>query len=96
MADEPKIETTETEATDKTRREFVKRSAQVAVTAPAVAMLLSATTKPASAQITLYEASQAHILDDFTSGNDHEDVDALKTHSNTRSGRPEVDDTFTG
>jgi len=64
----------------KTRREFVKTSAQVAVTAPAVAMLLSG--KPALAQISPYQASQSHILDDFTFGNNEEDVDAL----NGRSG----------
>ena len=67
----------------------------LAVTAPAVAMLLSATTKPASAQITAYSASQLHILDDFTSGNDHEDIDALKLGTNSLGGNPEVDDTFT-
>jgi hypothetical protein len=92
MAEETKIETTD--GGSKTRRDFVKKSAQVAVTAPAVAMLLSATTKPASAT-TLYQAEASHILDDFTSGNDHEDVDALRLGSNTRSGNPEVDDTFT-
>ncbi len=38
----------------KTRRTFVKTAAQVAVTAPAVAMLLSATTKNAAAQASPY------------------------------------------
>ena len=38
----------------KTRRAFVMTAAQVAVTAPAVAMLLTATTKPAAAQNLCY------------------------------------------
>ena len=66
----------------KTRRTFVKTAAQVAVTAPAVSILLASTTKPASAQISPYQASQSHILDDFTFGNNEEDVDGLKLHSN--------------
>jgi hypothetical protein len=47
MADEIKAENSE--ASKKTRRAFVTTAAQVAVTAPAVAMLLSASTKPAEA-----------------------------------------------
>lgn len=42
-------EHSENEPTLPTRRQFVKTSAQVAVTAPAVAVLLSATTKQAFA-----------------------------------------------
>ena len=38
----------------KTRRTFVKTAAQVAVTAPAVALLLTATTKNAAAQPSPY------------------------------------------
>lgn len=68
------------QAGQKSRREFVKTSAQVAVTAPAVAMLLSS--KPAHAQINPYNASVSHILDDFTFGSNEEDVDAI----NGRSG----------
>ena len=45
MAEESKIE-----GIEKTRRSAIKTAAQVAVTAPAVAMLLSASTKAASAQ----------------------------------------------
>jgi hypothetical protein len=45
MEEEKKVE-----AAQQSRRAFVKTAAQVAVTAPAVAMLLSATTKPAAAQ----------------------------------------------
>lgn len=41
------------EAADQTRRAFFRKSAEVAVTAPAVAVLLSATTKSAKAQ-TIY------------------------------------------
>lgn len=45
-------ETKSAEADVKGRREFLKTAAQVAVTAPAVAMLLTATTKKAAAQTT--------------------------------------------
>lgn len=75
------------------RRDFVKTSAQVAVTAPAVAMLLSASTKRAFA-VPIYVASSLHILDDFTFGNLNEDIDAIALHSNFnfRDGRPQQDD----
>jgi hypothetical protein len=69
---ESKTETTE--PAQKSRRTFVKTAAQVAVTAPAVGLLLSATTKPAAA-LTAYSATTFHVLDDFTSGNTHEDID---------------------
>jgi negative regulator of sigma E activity len=83
MAEENKPEETNIEsAAQKTRRRFVQTAAQVAVTAPAVALLLSATTKPAAAQITAYQASQNHILDDFTFGNTEEDIDAINLGSN--------------
>jgi hypothetical protein len=39
----------------KSRRAFVKTAAQVAVTAPAVALLLSASSKPAAAQVAAYD-----------------------------------------
>ena len=51
MSEEIKIETL------KTRRSAIKTAAQVAVTAPAVGLLLSASTKAASARI--------HYGDDF-------------------------------
>jgi len=67
----------------KSRRAFVITVGQVAVTAPAVTMLLSATSKSAMAQtISPYQASSLHILDDFTFGNTHEDVDAIAQQSN--------------
>jgi len=47
MAEETKIESIATEA--KTRRSAIKTAAQVAVTAPAVGLLLSAGTKSAMA-----------------------------------------------
>ncbi len=50
MEDENKVEPAE-DAKEKSRREFVKGAAKAAVVAPAVVMLLSATTKPAKAQI---------------------------------------------
>jgi len=68
------------------RRDLVKKSAQVAVTAPAVAMLLNASTKQAFAQISPYQATNLHILDDFTFGNNQEDIDALRTGSNFGAG----------
>ena len=79
MPDEGNIR--ETNATS--RREVVKKSAQVAVTAPAVALLLNASTKPVFAQpIGASSASAHHILDDFTFGNNEEDIDAIKLHNN--------------
>ena len=92
MADEKKID--ENEVEQKGRRAFVKTSAAVAVTAPAVAMLLTASTKSASAAPTPYNAIVSHILDDFTFGNDHEDIDAINAGSNTNPniGAPEQDD----
>jgi hypothetical protein len=77
MAEE--IKATTVAESVKSRRAFVKTATQVAVTAPAVGLLLSATTKTASAQgPTAYEASQQHILDDFTFGNTDEDIDGCK------------------
>lgn len=93
MAEE-KIELTEDG--QKTRRGFVKTAAQVAVTAPAVALLLNASTTPAAAQISPYQATQQHILDDFTFGNNREDIDALGTGTNfnPNNGTTNLDDTF--
>ncbi len=80
------------EPAQKSRRDFVKTSAQVAVTAPAVAMLLSS--RAAKAQISNYGASQSHILDDFTFGNNREDIDAhaLGSNFNPNNGKPQLDD----
>jgi hypothetical protein len=74
MSEDKKIEPVVGE--QKSRRAFVKTAAQVAVTAPAVGILLSASTKPAEAQVTAYQASQQHILDDFTYGNNEEDIES--------------------
>ena len=92
MADENKIDGTEPVA--KTRRTVVTTAAKVAVTAPAVGMLLSASTVPAGAQTTAYQASQLGILDDFTFGNTKEDVDAIALGSNFNplNGTPQLDD----
>ena len=69
------------------RRDLVKKSAQVAVTAPAVAMLLNASTKQALAQaVSASAATVMHILDDFTFGNNEEDVDAINLGSNFGGG----------
>jgi hypothetical protein len=80
MADE--TNTGKTELTSPSRRAVVTKAAQVAVTAPAVALLLNASAKSAFAQITPYQASQNHILDDFTFGNNEEDIDAIELGSN--------------
>jgi hypothetical protein len=92
MPDETNIPGPET--TPPSRRDLVKKSAQVAVTAPAVALLLNASTKQAFAQISPYEASIKHILDDFTFGNTHEDIDAVELGSNFNpdDGQPQQDD----
>jgi hypothetical protein len=86
------------EITPPSRRELVRKSAQVAVTAPAVALLLNASTKQAFAQISPYSATIHHILDDFTFGNSEEDIDAIKTGSNFnfRNSTPQQDDHIGG
>lgn len=93
MADDKKIEITESE--ENTRRAFVTKAAQVAVTAPAAAMLL-ASVKPASAQISAYQATQLHILDDFTFGNNEEDIDAttFQSNFNPTNGQANQDDVW--
>jgi hypothetical protein len=49
--------------------------AQVAVTAPAVSLLLDANTKAlAQANVSTSVARTNHALDDFTFGNSHEDL----------------------
>jgi hypothetical protein len=47
----------------KSRREFVKTAAKVAVTAPAAALLLNASVKPAKARV-LYDPKQGQFGDD--------------------------------
>jgi len=98
MAEETKIEITE--GAQKTRRAFVRTAAQVAVTAPAVGLLLSAPTK-AQAAIGIGSATAHHILDDYTFGNNEEDVDAFTCggfpkatpdNLNCATGAPAVDD----
>ena len=67
MSEETKGKALEVAATS--RRTFVKTAGQVAVTAPAVALLLNATGKSAMAQSRRIRRAQTHILDDFTFGN---------------------------
>jgi len=65
----------------------------VAVTAPAVALLLGVT--PAFACNPPYSFDGCvHILDDFTFGNDKEDIDAIALGSNFNpdNGTPQQDD----
>jgi hypothetical protein len=89
MPDEGNIRGTE----GASRRDVVKKSAQVAVTAPAVALLLNASTKPAFAQAAI-PSNTSHILDDFTFGNNEEDIDAIALHSNfnPQNNAPQQDD----
>jgi len=93
--DNEEIKQTE-EGIEKTRRAFVKTAAQVAVTAPAVSILLAGTTKASAAVINPYQASQNHILDDFTFGNNEEDIDArgLGGNFNPLNGTNNQDDVF--
>lgn len=55
MAEEVKTEASVNQEPQKTRRVFVRTAAQVAMTVPAVTILLGAEAKPASAQI-LYQS----------------------------------------
>jgi len=80
MTDETNI--AKIEPTSPSRRALMTKAAQVAVTAPAVALLLNASSKSAFAQITPYCACGFHILDDFTFGNAAEDIDAIANGSN--------------
>jgi hypothetical protein len=93
MAEDSKIDTNETPM--KSRRQVVTTAAQVAVTAPAASILL-ASVKPAAAQISPYQATQLHILDDFTFGNNEEDIDALEQQSNFNpfNGQANQDDVW--
>jgi hypothetical protein len=88
------VNPTEGQPEQKSRRDFVKTSAQVAVTAPAVAVLLSGMSTPAKAIPSPYQATQSHILDDYTFGNEEEDIDAIETGSNFNfeDGKPQQDD----
>ena len=95
MDEENKIvgrETSGPEVAKKTRRDFAKTAAQVAVTAPAVVLLLGV--RPALACNPPYSFDGCAILDDFTFGNDMEDIDAIREGSNTNplTGAPEQDD----
>ena len=83
VADEIKKDGQEVLGTEVERRKFVKGVGQIAVTVPAVSILLGGT-KVANAQanIGFYQAQQLHALDDFTYGNNDEDID----------GGPSIDD----
>ena len=59
---------------NKTRRTALKNVAQVAVTAPAVSLLLDANTKAMAQIVSVSVAKHNHALDDFTYGNSHEDL----------------------
>jgi hypothetical protein len=74
MAEETKIENIVTEA--KTRRSAIKTAAQVAVTAPAVGLLLNASIKSASAA-TLYQSGDNDAIasdDPITANNNTSDL----------------------
>ena len=84
------------------RRAFIKTAAQVAMTSPAVNILLAASTKMAAAQQIIYPCAGGqrcdgfHILDDFTFGNNEEDLDAINLGSNFNNwnGTNNQDDVF--
>jgi hypothetical protein len=76
MAEEIKVEGIVSE--QKTRRSAIKTAAQVAVTAPAVGLLLSAGTKSAMAARTYFKGSKG---DD--SSTDDNGVDDVITHDDT-------------
>jgi len=85
------VEKTAEKHTHTTRRAFVKTASQVAVTAPAVSVLLAASTKLAAAQLPYFcpaspvqgEDCDLHrALDDFTFGSNEEDIDAIELGSN--------------
>jgi hypothetical protein len=84
MADEKT--TTSAEGVQKTRRAIVTSAAQVAVTAPAVGLLLSASSMPAAAQSRPYGESQDPSVDDFHTTGSEDDGDGLAT------GTAELDD----
>ncbi len=92
MADDNKIEITEEGM--KSRRTFVTKAAQVAVTAPAASILLASAKPAMAAEISPYTATQKHILDDFTFGNNEEDIDAIELGSNfnPNNGTAQQDD----
>jgi hypothetical protein len=79
----------------KTRRSFVKTAAQVAITAPAVSILLAANTKPAVASV-FYKGAQPPKLDDGNFGNFEEDIDSIQLGSNFNplNGANNQDDVF--
>jgi len=68
MADEIKIEGIVSE--EKTRRSAIKTAAQVAVTAPAVGLLLSASTKGAMAQNAYSKVGDDSLIQDDAGAHD--------------------------
>ena len=99
------IEASSEKYTQTTRRAFVKAASEVAVTAPAVSLLLAASTKMATAHpVYLCPASPVQgqdcdlhrILDDFTFGNNEEDIDAINLAGNFNpfNGMNNQDDVF--
>ena len=73
MAEETKIESVVSE--EKTRRSAIKTAAQVGVTAPAGGLLLSASTKAASAQ--RFYTDDGATFDDGVGGDDVTVVDDI-------------------
>ena len=74
MAEETKVEGIVSE--EKTRRSAIKTAAQVAVTAPAVGLLLSASTKAASARVFYVKtANGSYLTDDGVTFDDGLSVD---------------------
>jgi len=90
------------ENTPHTRRDFVRAAGQVAVTSPAVSLLLAGMAMPAAALPFYNVCGNSSVrggacqfpLDDFTFGNNEEDIDALALGSNFNpfNGGPQLDD----
>jgi hypothetical protein len=88
MSEEIKIETL------KTRRSAIKTAAQVAVTAPAVGLLLSASTKAASARIHYGDDSAVTVTQNPGTARDDGFDDGFNAGTTTITG-PTGDDFFT-
>ena len=90
-------------ATQTTRRAFVKTASQVAVTAPAVSLLLAANTKMAAAQLPYFcpaapvqgqDCDLNRVLDNVTPGGNDENTDGINLRSNFNpfNGTTNLDD----
>jgi hypothetical protein len=75
----------------KTRRKFVTSAAQVAATAPAVSLLLSAGAKPAMAAVQHY---QHNLTKDSADPTEETDAISQRSNFNPVNGQANQDDIF--